>query len=338
MGHRSGVWMCGGKGHRVPQTPVSAPVQELPKLFDLKLHECWKVKGMKKKAPAGQSRRMSVEFAAPVPTAPAGSTNEGNVELSHSFTARFILHPGGLFRTVWNLVVALCVLHDVVMIPLSAFEISETTFLSVFQWMVLISWNIDLLISLVTGFYNDGTLIMVPWQIWVNYAKTWMLFDISFLEANLRCLVNMSHQFVLGRLLGFGRLRFDQFRLDLGGYWRLRIQFPKHQWVADASFITNLETHTDAENDQTEALFGRRVACSKWCSKNLFFANLFQFSSGPISQSRAMVFEVGCASQVVQERAMAPVLMTKSIPGQESTRGFSRDAALTSVESLFWSL
>lgn len=120
-----------------------------------------------------------MEFAAPLPT--GTSANEGHVEASHSCLARLILHPGGLFRTIWNLVVALCVLHDVVMIPLSAFNLSETTFLSVLQWIVLLSWNIDLLVSLVTGFYDDGTLVMIPLQIWKNYAKTWMLFDVSFL-------------------------------------------------------------------------------------------------------------------------------------------------------------
>lgn len=160
--------------------------EEVTKLVDLKLHECWNVQGTSskaaskmKKAAGGLSRRMSVEFAAPLPT--GTSANEGHVEASHSCLARLILHPGGLFRTIWNLVVALCVLHDVVMIPLSAFNLSETTFLSVLQWIVLLSWNIDLLVSLVTGFYDDGTLVMIPLQIWKNYAKTWMLFDVSLI-------------------------------------------------------------------------------------------------------------------------------------------------------------
>ena len=80
--------------------------------------------------------------------------------------------------TVWNLVVALCVLHDLMVIPLSAFELNDTPLLQALQWMVLLSWNGDLLISFCTGFYNDGTLVMAPKQIWKHYAQTWLLFDL----------------------------------------------------------------------------------------------------------------------------------------------------------------
>lgn len=149
------------------------------KMIDLKMHECWKVKKpTQKQQPGGtNTRRMSVEFAAPQTT--VASTAE--VEKSQGRCSRVVLHPGGLFRTVWNLMVALCVLHDMVLIPLSAFDLAETTFLSVLKWLVLLSWNCDLVVSLLTGFYDNGTLVMVPTQIWIHYAKTWMIFDVSLI-------------------------------------------------------------------------------------------------------------------------------------------------------------
>lgn len=149
------------------------------KMIDLKMHECWKVKKPTGKQQAGgtNTRRMSVEFAAPQTT--VASTAE--MEKSHGGFNRCVLHPGGLFRTVWNLMVALCVLHDLVLIPLSAFDLVETTLLSVLQWLVLLSWDCDLVVSLLTGFYDNGTLVMVPTQIWIHYAKTWMIFDLSLI-------------------------------------------------------------------------------------------------------------------------------------------------------------
>ena len=149
------------------------------KTFDLKLHECWKVKSAKMpQSTGGKSRRMSVEFAQPQTTAASNT----DVEISQGFFSRFMLHPGGLFRTVWNLTVALCVLHDLVLIPLSAFDLVETPFLLFLQWLVLLSWNCDLVVSLLTGFYRNGTLIMVPAQIWLHYAKTWMVFDVGLIS------------------------------------------------------------------------------------------------------------------------------------------------------------
>ncbi|CAJ1381153.1 unnamed protein product [Effrenium voratum] len=47
---------------------------------------------------------------------------------------------------------------------------------------MLLFWNLDFFASLCTGFYDEGRLIMSWKRIAVNYAKTWMFFDLSLIS------------------------------------------------------------------------------------------------------------------------------------------------------------
>lgn len=94
----------------------------------------------------------------------------------------YVLHPGGSFRTGWNLSMAACVLYDLLVIPLNAYDVPQSVVLEMFDWFIQIFWNCDLMISFLTGYYDAGTLVTSLPKIAVHYAKTWLLFDVSLLS------------------------------------------------------------------------------------------------------------------------------------------------------------
>lgn len=50
------------------------------------------------------------------------------------------------------------------------------------DWFIQIFWNVDLMVSFLTGYYDEGALIFSIPKIALHYAKTWLLFDLSLLS------------------------------------------------------------------------------------------------------------------------------------------------------------
>ena len=46
-----------------------------------------------------------------------------------------MLHPGGRFKTCWNVMVAACVLHDLLVIPLNTFSFPQNVFWDLTSWL-----------------------------------------------------------------------------------------------------------------------------------------------------------------------------------------------------------
>ena len=83
-----------------------------------------------------------------------------------------MFHPAGSFRTVWNMLTAITVLYDLIVIPLYAFDLPQTVALTVFGWAIMLFWNVDLVISFRTGFYDEGALVMTPLRVAWHYCRT----------------------------------------------------------------------------------------------------------------------------------------------------------------------
>lgn len=90
-----------------------------------------------------------------------------------------IIHPGGNFRLFWNVLVALCLVHDLVVIPLYVFELQDSAVLLAFEWCTQLFWNFDIILSMHTGYYYKGLLIMSGKKVFRNYMRTWMPLDVT---------------------------------------------------------------------------------------------------------------------------------------------------------------
>lgn len=172
--------LLGWQGVKPPaatEEEVSATVVELT------CHDCWGATSSK--PPVKWTRGRTKDFAAAATARPNAAPMKPTVNSAESADVAprtWILHPGGSFRTVWNLLMAACVFYDLLVIPLYAFTLPRSVLWDVLDWLIQIYWNLDFAVSFLTGFYDEGTLVFSLLRIAMHYAKTWMLFDLSLIS------------------------------------------------------------------------------------------------------------------------------------------------------------
>ena len=105
----------------------------------------------------------------------------GNHMTSENGMGRCLLHPSGNFRTFWNFMVMGFVMYDLLVIPLRAFTL-PFWLSDGFGWVVAeLFWVSDFILTFFTGFYDQGILVLDRFRIAREYARTWMIFDLSVL-------------------------------------------------------------------------------------------------------------------------------------------------------------
>jgi len=152
--------------------------------YVLEPYEAWKIE-LRKDYHLSEKRRQSMTNMALV-AAKTSQLKENSVTVESRGSAlktdvktRSAIPPGGQFKTVWNMLIASCVLHDLIVIPLYVFEFKEVLFLTVLEWMTQLFWTADLITSSMTGFYEKGSLILDLKRSFFHYMKTWGPFDLA---------------------------------------------------------------------------------------------------------------------------------------------------------------
>ncbi|CAJ1446599.1 unnamed protein product [Effrenium voratum] len=143
--------------------------------IDLKPFDHWV------KPPAGDQRMMSMRYLSKERALQSGEDDMLGSEMPLD-GSRSMIHPGGSFRLVWNVLVALCLVHDLVVIPLYVFEIPDSFILIFLEWCTQLFWNFDIILSTRTGYYNKGLLIMNPRKVIKHYVKTWLILDVTLVS------------------------------------------------------------------------------------------------------------------------------------------------------------
>ncbi|CAE7249718.1 CngA [Symbiodinium pilosum] len=147
-------------------------------------HPCWKQK--KREHSASMNRAVSVDALMASGFTPGSKIQSPAKPLTLELpegkgggqARSCVLHPGGMRRTLWNMAVALGVLHDLIFVPMYVFDLPNTLFFRMMEWITQIFWNFDFLVSIVTGYYDAGVLVLDLKRAALHYARTWMLFDV----------------------------------------------------------------------------------------------------------------------------------------------------------------
>jgi len=90
------------------------------------------------------------------------------------------LHPNSNFRLAWILVTIFAWIWEFLTLPLEL-EMREThrSSRSLFSYIFMAIWTVDIVVSFITGVYVDGRLYMDLKTIAKEYAKTWLFLDAS---------------------------------------------------------------------------------------------------------------------------------------------------------------
>lgn len=156
---------------------------------------------------------------------------------------KFVMTPGGRSRAIWDALRMLCVIIDIVVIPLRFFDSpigDAKQSLSVFA---LIFWTCDIIASFRTGYFENGTLVMESQKVACHYLKRAFIFDFAVVLLD----------YILLGLDGFGPvdqlpepIRIVQFiRMIRVGrlykwnqmFFSLRERIESNNWVARISIL-----------------------------------------------------------------------------------------------------
>lgn len=133
--------------------------------------------------PSGLSTILSSAHA----TSNRGPTNQAQPQDWFNAVARsasrrlqpFVVHPTSARHIIWLVIGITLVTHDVVMTPLSVFDMQETVASKAIAWAGLAYWSVDLPLSFLVGFHDKATMVLVTRvsQTAARYASSWFPLD-----------------------------------------------------------------------------------------------------------------------------------------------------------------
>lgn len=92
---------------------------------------------------------------------------------------RLVIAPNALRRIWWNSAGLLCILFDLIMIPLQVFDFENNQVLNWIGFMFTMFWSADLGLNFFTGYYcKSGIIELNLKRIAKNYLKGWFLPDL----------------------------------------------------------------------------------------------------------------------------------------------------------------
>ena len=94
------------------------------------------------------------------------------------FLRHFMIFPSSPGKLTWDVIGAALIVYDLFAISMQVFSPPETAFTIFMQWLILIYWTVNMLVSCMVGYIDKGIFVMVPHKVILHYLKTWFLIDI----------------------------------------------------------------------------------------------------------------------------------------------------------------
>eukprot|EP00931_Biecheleriopsis_adriatica_P060232 TRINITY_DN36150_c0_g1_i1.p1 TRINITY_DN36150_c0_g1~~TRINITY_DN36150_c0_g1_i1.p1 ORF type:complete len:895 (-),score=160.33 TRINITY_DN36150_c0_g1_i1:106-2790(-) len=140
------------------------------------LHDRWDVKDIKRKSTM-QSRDINRELM--VATSREGiQTTSVQAKKKRCHPDSLIILPNSRERAAWEVIGALMLLYDLIVIPLGSYELPELEIFHVMDWITLIFWTMDIPASCLTAFVQEGETVKSLGRIIRKYVLSWFLLDV----------------------------------------------------------------------------------------------------------------------------------------------------------------
>jgi len=167
----------GGLGPGVGARAISAPVLDQVELA-LEPYETWlelfneaiiEERRASMQSYSAQKSRMSVHNGK--------VTIESTTTFSKIMQA-LMMEPDGKRRLIWLLFSLLLIAYDMIMLPLSVYQLDISAFEGPMTVFSATFWTLDFILAFFVGYYVSGTLELRPQMTAKNYARTWMMPDL----------------------------------------------------------------------------------------------------------------------------------------------------------------
>jgi len=122
-----------------------------------------------------------------------------------------MVHPDSYLRFVVDMLGALFIMYDVVMVPMQSFPLPNSTFLTVMLWVITVYWTLDIVRQFFLGYeVEDGARVeMRPRVVAGRYLTTWFPVDLCVVLMDYVCVVILgdgrptSRSWHIGKTLKF---------------------------------------------------------------------------------------------------------------------------------------
>jgi len=122
----------------------------------------------------------------------------------HYSLMNYALSPNTFGQLFWQMIGVLLICWDMVYMPLSYFQLPEDLYTKILTFVQLVYWTLDILRVFVTGYYDDGNLIMSRPQIARRYLKSWFVPDLTVVVLDYTLLI-VQTDMDAGRTTRMGR-------------------------------------------------------------------------------------------------------------------------------------
>lgn len=96
--------------------------------------------------------------------------------------ADFIGSPSSRKRFVWDVIGLVCLMWDLITVPLQVFDATDGPFFNAVGVMVGSFWTLDILASFLVGYHAKGFVEMRPAKIALRYLRSWFVFDLGLVS------------------------------------------------------------------------------------------------------------------------------------------------------------
>lgn len=106
-----------------------------------------------------------------------------------TYLQHFVLRPTSMRRFVWDVFGGVLISYDLIMVPLTQFELPESVVFDFIVWLITIFWTCDILRQFFIGYEDKGREEMRPYRIARNYMSTWFIPDITIVLIDWLCII-----------------------------------------------------------------------------------------------------------------------------------------------------
>ncbi|CAG9312111.1 unnamed protein product [Blepharisma stoltei] len=95
------------------------------------------------------------------------------------WNSTFIFHPNHAFRVIWDLIILACLLYLVISIPVFIFFVIQVEGDWIYvEFVVQILFVMDIFVTVNTGYFYKGALVMIRTMMAKQYAERWLFLDL----------------------------------------------------------------------------------------------------------------------------------------------------------------
>lgn len=92
---------------------------------------------------------------------------------------KYLLYPDNIFLKYWTYIIMLLFAYIIVVLPYKiSFIENDYTVLTIIEWIVNVLFIIDILVTILTVYKENGEEVDNIFKIFTNYFKTWLFIDL----------------------------------------------------------------------------------------------------------------------------------------------------------------